>query len=130
MIKLFLKYSLLAAIVWTLIIFILCCTPGKYVPTAHWLELLSFDKFVHASIFFTLTFLWLLVGFKKNKLSLSFMIFIIIACIGYGGLLEIMQAKVFSERSGDWLDFIANSFGSLIGVWFFSKQKFRLFLIK
>ena len=126
MIKLLLKYSLLAAIVWTLIIFILCCTPGKYVPTAHWLELLSFDKFVHASIFFALTFLWLLVGFKKNKLSLSFMIFIIIACIGYGGLLEIMQAKVFSERSGDWLDFIANSFGCLIGVWFFSKQKFRL----
>ncbi len=126
MIKLLLKYSLLAAIVWTLIIFILCCTPGKYVPTAHWLELLSFDKFVHASIFFTLTFLWLLVGFKKNKLSLSFMIFIIIACIGYGGLLEIMQAKVFSERSGDWLDFIANSFGCLMGVWFFSKQKFRL----
>ena len=126
MIKLLLKYSLLAAIVWTLIIFILCCTPGKYVPTAHWLELLSFDKFVHASIFFTLTFLWLLVGFKKNKLSLSFMIFIIIACIGYGGLLEIMQAKAFSERSGDWLDFIANSFGCLIGVWFFSKQKFRL----
>jgi VanZ family protein len=126
MIKLFLKYSLLAAIFWTLIIFILCCTPGKYVPTAHWLELLSFDKFVHASIFFTLTFLWLLVGFKKNKLSLSFMIFIIIACIGYGGLLEIMQAKVFSDRSGDWLDFIANSFGCLMGLWFFSKQKFRL----
>ncbi len=126
MIKLLLKYSLLAAIVWTLIIFILCCTPGKYLPTAHWLELLSFDKFVHASIFFTLTFLWLLVGFKKNKLSLSFMIFIIIACIGYGGLLEIMQAKAFSERSGDWLDFIANSFGCLMGLWFFSKQKFRL----
>ncbi len=49
-----------------------------------------------------------------------------IACIGYGGLLEIMQAKAFSERSGDWLDFIANSFGCLMGLWFFSKQKFRL----
>ncbi len=126
MIKLLLKYSLLLAILWTLIIFILCSTPGHFIPTTNWLELLSFDKFVHASIFFTLTFLWLLVGFKKNKLSLSFMIFIIIACIGYGGLLEIMQAKAFSERSGDWLDFIANSFGCLIGVWFFSKQKFRL----
>ncbi len=126
MIKLLLKYSLLAAIVWTLIIFILCCTPGKYVPTAHWLELLSFDKFVHASIFFILSCLWLIVGFKSNKLSLITLIFIILVCISYGGLLEIMQAKVFSERSGDWLDFIANSFGSLIGVWFFSKQKFRL----
>ncbi len=129
MIKLLLKYSLLLAILWTLIIFILCSTPGHFIPTTNWLELLSFDKFVHASIFFTLTFLWLLVGFKKNKLSLSFMIFIIIACIGYGGLLEIMQAKAFSERSGDWLDFIANSFGCLMGLWFFSKQKFRLLLI-
>ncbi|MBK6985943.1 MAG: hypothetical protein IPH32_14885 [Bacteroidetes bacterium] len=45
-------------------------------------KLLSFDKFVHASIFFTLTFLWLLVGVKKNKLSLSFMIFIINATKG------------------------------------------------
>ncbi|MBK8367539.1 MAG: VanZ family protein [Bacteroidetes bacterium] len=126
MIKILLKYSFLAAISWTIIIFVLCCTPGKYVPTAHWLELLSFDKFVHASIFFTLTFLWLLVGFKKNKLSLSFMIFIIIACIGYGGLLEMMQATVFSQRSGDWLDFIANSFGCLMGLWFFRKNKYRL----
>ncbi len=126
MIKLLLKYSLLLAILWTLIIFILCSTPGHFIPTTNWLELLSFDKFVHASIFFTLTFLWLLVGFKKNKLSLSFMIFIIIACIGYGGLLEIMQAKAFSERSGDWLDFIANSFGCLMGLWFFRKNKYRL----
>lgn len=126
MVKILLKYSFLAAISWTIIIFVLCCTPGKYVPTAHWLELLSFDKFVHASIFFTLTFLWLLVGFKKNKLSLSFMIFIIIACIGYGGLLEMMQATVFSQRSGDWLDFIANSFGCLMGLWFFRKNKYRL----
>ncbi len=126
MVKILLKYSFLTALSWTVIIFVLCCTPGKYVPTAHWLELLSFDKFVHASIFFTLTFLWLLVGVKKNKLSLSFMIFIIIACIGYGGLLEMMQATVFSQRSGDWLDFIANSFGCLMGLWFFRKNKYRL----
>ena len=130
MIKLLLKYSLLAAIVWTLIIFILCSTPGHFIPTTSWLELLSFDKFVHASIFFILSCLWLIVGFKSNKLSLITVIFIILVCISYGGLLEIMQAKVFSERSGDWLDFIANSFGCLIGVWFFSKQKFRLLLIK
>ena len=126
MIKLLLKYSLLFACLWTVIIFILCCTPGKYVPTAHWLELLSFDKFVHAGIFFTLTCLWLLVGFKANKLSFSSIIFIIIGCVAYGGLLEVMQATVFSQRSGDWLDFIANSFGCLMGLWFFSKQKFRL----
>ncbi len=53
------------------------------------------------------------------------MIFIILLCVAYGGLLEIMQATVFSNRSGDWLDFIANSFGCLLGFWFFIKNKYR-----
>lgn len=125
MVKILLKYSFLAAISWTIIIFVLCCTPGKYVPTAHWLELLSFDKFVHASIFFILTCLWLVYMIKTNKLSMVTMIFIIFGCVAYGGLLEMMQATVFSQRSGDWLDFIANSFGCLMGLWFFRKNKYR-----
>lgn len=123
MVKLLLKYSLLAAILWTIIIFVLCCTPGRFIPTTSWLELLSFDKFVHASIFFVLTSFWLTHFFKMNNLSVFSMIFIILGCVAYGGLLEIMQATVFSQRSGDWLDFIANTFGCLIGLWFFSKNK-------
>ena len=123
MINLLLKYSLLAAVLWTLIIFILCCTPGQYIPTTNWLELLSFDKFVHASIFFVLTCLWLISLLKINKLSNLSIILILLSCMLYGGLLEIMQATVFSNRSGDWLDFIANSFGCLMGFWFFNKKK-------
>ena len=123
MIKLLLKYSLLAAVLWTLIIFVLCCTPGQYIPTTNWLELLSFDKFVHASIFFVLTCLWLISLLKINKLSNLSIILILLSCVLYGGLLEIMQATVFSNRSGDWLDFIANSFGCLMGFWFFYKKK-------
>jgi VanZ family protein len=123
MIKLLLKYSFSAAILWTLIIFGLCCTPGQYIPTTNWLELLSFDKFVHASIFFTLAVLWLVYIYSSRKLSKSSMIFIISLCVAYGGMLEIMQATVFSNRSGDWLDFIANSFGCFMGWWFFIKKK-------
>lgn len=126
MIKLLLKYSLQAAITWSIIIFVVCCTPGKYVPTAHWLELLSFDKFVHASIFFTLTGLWLIYLHQSQKKSTVSISFVIAICIAYGGLLEVMQATVFSQRSGDWLDFIANSFGCLMGLWFFRKNKFLL----
>lgn len=124
--KLILKYSFLASVIWTVIIFILCCTPGKYIPTANWLELLSFDKFVHASIFFVLTCLWLLHVFHINKLSTFTTVLILSGCIAYGGLLEIMQATVFSQRSGDWFDFIANSFGCIVGLWLFQKNKHRL----
>lgn len=126
MIKLLLKYSLIFAILWTILIFLLCSTPGQYIPTTNWLELLSFDKFVHASIFFVLAGLWLVYFFRRNKLSFFTTIIIIMFCITYGGLLEIMQARVFSHRSGDWLDFIANTFGSLMGLWFFSKKKIIL----
>lgn len=123
MIKLISKYSFTLALSWTAIIFILCCTPGRFIPTTSWLELLSFDKFVHASIFFTLVCFWLIYLFQTNKLSNATIILTLLFCIGYGGSLEIMQATVFSQRSGDWLDFIANSFGCLMGLWFFIKKK-------
>ena len=128
MIHYILKKSLWFSIIWTLVIFILCCTPGKYIPTSNWLELLSFDKFVHASIFFVLCTLWFSVIISKKKINSKYIGVILIGCVGYGGLLEIMQATIFSQRSGDWLDFIANSFGCLLALLFFWKKK--LFQIK
>ena len=123
MIKFLLKYSLFNAVLWTVIIFALCATPGHFIPTNNWLELLSFDKFVHASIFFSLVCLWLVYCFHKNKFSNKITLLILISCIAYGGLLEILQATLFSERAGDWLDFIANSFGCVMGLWFFNRFK-------
>lgn len=121
--KLFLKYSLILSISWTVIIFILCCTPGRFIPSNNWLELLSFDKFVHAGIFFVLTCLWLTYGMQAQKLTTIAYVLIVTASITYGGVLEVMQANIFSQRSGDWLDFIANSFGCLMGLWVFGKYK-------
>lgn len=120
-IQFLLKYSLLNAFGWTLLIFILCSTPGQYIPTTNWLELLSFDKFVHASIFCVLINLWLIHHKKLNKYTNPFILITLLVAISYGGLLEIMQAKVFSNRSGDWLDFIANTFGCLVGIYLFRK---------
>lgn len=126
MLKIIFKYSLWCAVLWTAVIFGLCCMPGQYIPTTDWLELLSFDKFVHASIFFGLTCLWLVHLYKLQNVNAFTIALVIIGCIAYGGLLEIMQATVFSQRSADWLDFIANSFGCLVGLWFFSRKKYLL----
>ena len=100
--------------------------PGQYIPTNNWLELLSFDKFVHASIFFGMVSLWLVFLHSKQKLKTSNVIAVLLICILYGGLLEIMQATVFSQRSADWQDFIANSFGCIVAYYFFSKKKHLL----
>lgn len=111
------------ALAWTALIFGLCCMPGRYIPTTHWLELISFDKFVHATIFFMLQCLWMLAA--GGRATRNIMIFA--ACVSYGGLLEIMQAKVFSGRSADWFDFIANGFGCTMALAFYTKIDRKLF---
>ena len=121
MIKIFLKnnaYKL--AFTWALIILGLCSMPGRFIPSVSWLELLNFDKWVHASIFFILLSL-LILGVKMHQQSNSLIILFFVLSVAYGGLLEIMQATLFSQRSADVLDFIANSFGCLMAVLFYKK---------
>ncbi len=124
--KLFIHYYFLLASIWTVIIFALCSTPGKYVPTSLWLDLLSFDKFVHATIFFVLIALWLIFLITRSCYSSINKIIVLVACVLYGGLLEIMQATLFSQRSADWFDFIANSVGCLVGLLFINKRGHKI----
>ena len=109
-------------IVWTALIFALCSMPGKAIPKINWLELLSFDKFVHASIFFVeqILFMRALLSLNEgNFFKQNFKWVSVLFCIAYGGWLEIMQYYIFSERSGDILDFIANSTGCITGLLLF-----------
>jgi hypothetical protein len=105
---------------WALVIFALCSMPGRFIPSPSWHELLSFDKWVHAGIFFVLVSLACAGVFLHEQPSYLVFVFCILAII-YGGLLELMQAKVFSERSADWQDFVANSFGCLLALVLYRK---------
>jgi hypothetical protein len=120
--KLIYKNSPVLAFIWAAIIFALCATPGQYIPSANWLELLSFDKWVHASMFYILCSLLFLVSLKFEQTKKWLIIYFFI-CVLYGGLLEIMQAKCFTNRSADWQDFVANSFGCIVAVLFFNRVK-------
>jgi hypothetical protein len=114
------KYPLSLAIIWALIIFILCATPGQYIPSANWLDLLSVDKLVHAGIFFTQCFLLFAVVFKYNQPRGMLYVYLFSAIL-YGVSLELMQAYVFSNRTADWKDIVANSFGCLIALFFLGR---------
>jgi len=127
MLKLLDKYLVHITILWVLIIFILCATPGQYIPSFSWLDLLSFDKLVHASIFYILSTLIFIIGLKENKSPLFFISFLIVS-IAYGISLEIMQATVFVNRSADWIDMLANSFGCLT-AFFLRKKMFAKYQI-
>ncbi|CAN5523380.1 hypothetical protein BH10BAC1_BH10BAC1_02520 [soil metagenome] len=122
------KWSML----WALIILILCGIPGKDIPHISFLELLEFDKFVHAGIFFVLLALTVR-GFVMQThfqiLQQSPKLIAFILCVSYGGLLEVMQATLFVGRSADIYDFIANSFGCTLGLLFYTWTE-KIVLIK
>lgn len=102
------------ALLWALLILVLCLMPGAALPTWHWADLLSVDKLVHASLFAVLGAL-LFVGtgryYQAQGLRSAQVLVIVLIGIAYGGALEIMQMLSALGRRGDWNDFIANSAG-------------------
>lgn len=120
------------AMLWALLILILCGIPGRDIPHISFLELLSFDKFVHAGIFLVLIVL-LVRGFVVqttfNKLQQHSKVLAFVICVSYGGLLEVLQGSIFEERSADIYDFIANSFGCILGLLLYPWIE-KIFLIK
>jgi glycopeptide antibiotics resistance protein len=99
--------------IWALFIAFLCGLPGKDIPHISFLELLSFDKFVHASVFFVLVML-INKAFRKTPNRKNAMAFALCVSIPYGGILEILQQELFEDRTADLFDFIANSSGCLL----------------
>lgn len=124
----FFKYNW-PAMLWALVILVLCGMPGKSIPHISFLELLSFDKFVHACIFFTF-FVLTVRGFSLQSRFLSLQqspkLIAFIICVTYGGLMEVMQGTLFQDRSADVLDFIANSFGCTMGIVFYRGVENRI----
>lgn len=111
------------SLIWALFIFILCAIPGKSLPHYTWADLLSVDKLIHFSLFFILAILikraWAL---SVTKPTIALQNFIVIAGgITYGGLLELMQNYCYTDRSGSWFDFLANSIGVMAGALLFLK---------
>ncbi|POY39278.1 glycine cleavage system protein H [Solitalea longa] len=106
------------ALIWTIVIFILCNMRPSELPKASYF-FRGFDKFVHAVFYFILTFL-LARGFYLQSrfplLKLLPVTFATFICLFYGGLIELIQLKVFTYRSGEWADFIADAIGTVLGI--------------
>jgi VanZ family protein len=110
-------------LVWALVILVLCAIPGRDLPHSDWLEALLFDKWVHAGVFFVLEVLSIRGIAFSNSQSLRKLAVLVTGAgaVVYGGALEIMQGALFSERTADLYDFIANSFGVLLGALLYAK---------
>jgi len=118
----FLKYTKWA-LLWALVILILCGIPGKDIPEV---SIINFDKFIHASLFFILLLLTVR-GFTLQKTVVLFYTFpkmsAFILCVIYGGTVELMQGAFFVDRTADINDFFANSFGCLVACLVYNKME-------
>jgi glycopeptide antibiotics resistance protein len=104
------------AILWAIVIFVLCSTPGKSIPSTDWLRWVNFDKWVHAFLYFVL-FIACYWGFKNyNGNWRTYFIISLLVCVLYGIGIELLQAFFLIDRSGDIPDALANTMGSVFAV--------------
>ncbi|MCD6111637.1 MAG: VanZ family protein [Bacteroidales bacterium] len=122
----------LPGILWGIFMLVLTGIPGNYFPRIpSFLELFSPDKLVHVFLFLVFCFL-ILYGFIKqysfgeNRYKYILITFFI--GVVYAGLTEIFQIYIFVGRNGNIYDFIADSFGCILGISIFLllyRKKYR-----
>ncbi len=113
MVKLILRYTvswLLIAIILFLSFFKVPETPMEDVP--------FIDKWTHIAMYLVLSSsLW--IEYLRSHTRIRYKklcIGAIVLPIAMGGIIELMQGYCTTYRSGDWMDFIANSLGVVISA--------------
>jgi hypothetical protein len=113
------RTRLALAIVWTLLILVLCWTPADWLPVketegSDW-DLPHTDKFVHAGMFFVFAVLWLAVARgKPGRFA-----WVAVAGIALAVVTELGQNLPVLRRDGEVADALADSVGVLLGLWLF-----------
>ncbi len=108
------KRARLLAILWTLLIFVLCLWPSKELPTV---DVPLADKWAHFLLFAVLSFFWLCTWPNAGP---GYRVLILLGSIGIGALVEWLQLSLPAlGRSFEFNDIIANSIGAILGLLLF-----------
>lgn len=109
------------ALFWSAIIIVLLCIPGSDLPQeSSFLSIPYFDKWVHGGIFALFVILWCWAfSFKKNRTrQVRSFVWITIAGIALGYILELVQKYLIPHRDYDLWDVVADTAGAVIGLLF------------
>lgn len=102
------------ALLWTVTIAVLSFANPSKLPEV---EVSHVDKIAHFGVYFLLTILWFLYAtIEKNILVKKAVVTIVVAAFLYGLLIEALQDQLTKNRSGDYLDLFANTFGIIIAA--------------
>lgn len=115
-------WRFLPAVLWAVVIFILCTIPGQNLPAEPWMEAVRLDKWVHFGIF---AVLMVLVSFaidgqyEEPKQRLYYTALAV--AVAFGVFIEGYQHWMLTDRFADFYDVLANSFGAFTGGWFYKR---------
>lgn len=115
-----LKYQY-PSILWLILVLLLCNMPVNDLPGDDFKFFDGFDKLVHTGLFFVLTVLFFFGSIREHSsISLRFITIakIVFLSFSLGAVVELLQWKVFTYRSGDWWDFFCDTVG--VGMAVFS----------
>lgn len=105
--------SFTPALFFVLLITILSAIPGDRIDLP---PIWNIDKYLHMLVYFVQC-ASIALGYRfyyGKDLPMNKMISVsLLLSIAMGGLLEIFQEHLFVNRSGDYLDFLANSLGAI-----------------
>jgi hypothetical protein len=114
------KY-LIYSVIWSVFMIFVLLIPGDKLP-ADQLPIKGFDKIVHFALFFVHYYIWViglikqrffkLIKEKTVKISLFYSVFLAM-------LIEFIQWQFITQRSGDWMDVLANVLGISCSYIFF-----------
>jgi len=100
-------------ILWVLVIGYLCLAPADEFKKVH-IPIPYLDKIVHFVLFFILGIISTAMrNYQSNKKIFYFQVSF--AAI-YGGMIELAQNYLTSTRKGDWIDWLADLAGLILGI--------------
>ena len=109
-------YAALPAL-WAIVVLVLTLTPANEMPNTPSWELLSFDTAAHAGVFALLAALsWFSMRRQRRwpRLARHPGMVVLVGCILFGGLIEILQFTMNLGRHAEWTDVLGDSIGAAL----------------
>lgn len=110
------------SILWATIILILCGAPSSEFPSMNFLHIPHLDKIVHFGLYAVFTVLLISesnIERKSGGITKQSILIGVSVAVLFGLLIEILQMLVFTTRSAEFYDFLANTVGSITAVFFY-----------
>ena len=114
---------------WLVIITVLCLLPPQDLPGKSLWRIPHFDKMVHFGMYFILAGL---MARPVKTVRVPVWTVTLLTSVFVGGMIEILQFAVTSQRSASWGDFLADMAGAVVGLllygWLVAERRWERFI--